>query len=217
VSPGQQRVPATRSNLLLARNRLERVRGGARLLTQKRRALVSELFELVSPAADARVRVGERAATAYPALLEALAAAGSSGLRALGWPSRDIEVTLRSVQVWGLGVAEIAERSVIRRTPAARGTSPASTGPAAVAAADEFETLIELLLDAASREALVRRLGRALAHTSRQLNTLEQRIGPGLERQIAAMGRTLDEREREEHSRLKRLIRARAARRSGSR
>lgn len=210
---GQTRAPATRSNLLRARNRLDRVRGGAELLTQKRRALVAELFELVSPAADARVRLSERAATAYPALHEALAWMGSAELRALGWPAREIEVELRSIQVWGLAVAEISERSIVRRTPAARGTSPAATGPAAGTAADEFEAFVELLLDAASREALVRRLGRALAQTSRQLNTLEQRLAPSLEGQITAMSRTLDEREREEHARLKRLIKARASKR----
>lgn len=217
MRPGQTRAPATRSNLLRARRRLDRVRGGAELLSRKRRALVAELFELVSPAADARVRLSERAASAYPALLEALAQMGSAELRALGWPSREIEVELRAVQVWGLAVAEISDHSTVRRTPAARGTSPAATGPAAVTAADEFEAFVELLLDAASREALVRRLGRALAQTSRQLNTLEQRLAPGLEAQITSISRTLDEREREEHARLKRLIKTRATRRAATR
>ena len=70
-------------------------------------------------------------------------------------------------------------------------------------------------LYAASREARVRRLGRALAQTSGPLNTLEQRLAPRLEGQIAAMSRTLDEPEREEHARLKRLVRARVAKRAG--
>lgn len=66
-----------------------------------------------------------------------------------------------------------------------------------------------MLLDAANREALLRRLGDALARTSRQVNTLERRVGPALQSGLTAIRRTLDEREREEHLRLERLVRAR--------
>jgi vacuolar-type H+-ATPase subunit D/Vma8 len=64
---------------------------------------------------------------------------------------------------------------------------------------------VALLLEAASRETQIRRLARALARTSRQVNTLEQRVGPALERQAAEIRRTLEEREREDHLRLRRL------------
>lgn len=79
------------------------------------------------------------------------------------------------------------------------------SSPAAAGAAVQFDTLVDLLLDAAPREMLLRRLGDALAQTSRQVNTLERRLAPSLVAQIAAVRRTLDEREREEHLRLKRL------------
>ena len=55
----------------------------------------------------------------------------------------------------------------------------------------------------AAGEMLLRRLGEALARTSRQVNMLEQRLAPTLSDQVARMRRTLDEREREEHRRLK--------------
>jgi V/A-type H+/Na+-transporting ATPase subunit D len=71
-----------------------------------------------------------------------------------------------------------------------------------------FERLTELLLDAAPREMLIRRLGEALAQTSRQVNTLERRVAPGIRRDIATVRRVLEERERDEHLRLKRLRRA---------
>ena len=62
----------------------------------------------------------------------------------------------------------------------------------------------------AARELHVRALGQALARTSRQLHTLEQRVAPALRARIAAIGRALDEREREEHTRLRQLRRRRA-------
>jgi len=87
----------------------------------------------------------------------------------------------------------------------------ALTGPAAEETASRFETLIDLLLQAAPHELLMRRLGEALSQTSRQVNTLERRVSPGLEHQIATTRRTLDEREREEHLRLRHLLKRRKA------
>jgi len=87
--------------------------------------------------------------------------------------------------------------------------APPGISGSAEEAASAFEELTELLLDAANREALLRRLGEALARTSRQVNTLERRLGPALRADLGAIRRTLDEREREEHLRLERLLRAR--------
>ena len=205
------RGPApTRYNLIRSKRRLERVERGADLLHRKRQALVGELFRLARAAVDARTRVEEGAEAFYPALLRALAVHGGDGLIAVGWPQREVEVEILPSRTWGIGVAEIVGRSPIRRGLAARGTAPALTGPAAVEATDRLEGLIELLLDAASREMLIRRLGRALSHTSRQLNTLELRVAPDLVEQIARTRAILEEREREEHARVKQLLRSRA-------
>ena len=135
---------------------------------------------------------------------------GADGLTVAGWPRREVEVEIRTTRTWGIGVAEIVERAPVRRGLPARGTAPALMGPAGVEAAERLEALIELLLDAASREMLIRRLGHALSHTSRQLNTLEQRVAPDLSAQITRTRRILEEREREEHARVKQLLRGRA-------
>ena len=201
------RGPATRQNLLGLQRRLERIGKGAALLRRKREALVGELFRMARPAAMARISIAESAARAYPMLLDALGDEGYAGLRGIGWPARDLAVDMRPGQVWGIPIAEIVHRPPIRRNLAARGTSPAGTPASAAGAATAFESLAELLLDAAGREALLRRLGDALSRTSRQVNTLERRLDPALRGQLTAVRRTLDEREREEHLRLARLIR----------
>lgn len=206
-----RRPPPTRSNLVRARRRLDRVEKGKSLLMRKRRALVRELFRLAPPALDAREEVAAQAEKAYPALLESLGSRGHDDLRATGWPSRRLEVELRTAEVWGIGSAEITRRPRVRRTPGERETSPSASGPAATVAAYEFESLVELLLDAASREILIRRLADALSRTTRQLNTLDQRLVPDLQEQIASTERVLEEREREEHTRIKHLLRRRAS------
>jgi V/A-type H+-transporting ATPase subunit D len=196
-------------NLLRAARRLGRVRKGVELLRRKREALVSELFKLARPAADARARIVAETRRAYPALLRALAAHGRAALRAIGWPARDLTVDIEPGSVWGIAVSTIVRRPPLARTLGARGTAPGSTGPAVAEAANRFEALAELLLEAAPREMLLRRLGEALAKTSRQVNTLEQRLAPGLEREMSRVRRALEEREREERLRLRHLLRGR--------
>lgn len=207
--PGRAPAP-TRQNLLGLERRLERVAKGTVLLRRKREALVSELLRLARPAASARVTIAARAATAYPLLLGALATAGHTGLRALGWPGRDVLVDIHPGQVWGIPVSELLRRPPIRRTLASRGTPPPAIGPVTSAAATAFEELTELLLDAANREALLRRLAEALSRTSRQVNNLEHRLGPELRTQRGGIRQALDEREREEHLRLQWMLRHRS-------
>lgn len=207
------RLAPTRMNLLRAARRLERIAKGTAVLRRKREALVSELFRIARPAADARTQIDERARSAYPALLEAFAVHGRDGLRVLSWPGRRVALELSGRSVWGVAVGTVEHRLPLRRTLGARGMAPGSAGPAVVHAAREFEALADLLLEAAPREMLIRRLGDALARTSRQVNTLERRLAPRLEGQMAAVARALDEREREEHLRLKHLRRAKDRRR----
>lgn len=200
------RMAPTRMNLLRASRRLDRVRRGVALLRRKREALVSELFQLARPAADARVRIDAETRRAYPALLRALAVQGRAALRHLGWPGREVQVDMEAGSVWGIAVARIVRRPPLGRTLPARGTAPGSTGPAAAEAAARFEALTDLLLEAAPQEMLLRRLGQALAQTSRQVNTLERRLAPGLEGQMGDVRRALEEREREERLRLRHLL-----------
>lgn len=202
-----ERTPPTRMNLLRATRRLGHVTRGVGLLRRKREALVTELFKLARPAADARAHIADASTRAYPLLLAALVTHGRTGLRALGWPGRMLEVEVEGGSLWGIVVSRIAARPTLMRTLAARGTAPGSTGPAAAAAASAFERLADLLLEAAPREMLIRRLGEALAQTSRQVNTLERRLAPALRTAVIGIRRTLDEREREERLRLKQLKR----------
>ncbi len=202
----------TRSNLLRHRRRLERVRKGIDLLTRKRQALVADLFKVAAPAIEARGRVDAAAARAYPALLGAAAEHGSAGLDALAWPARQVEVELTVTESWGVASGAVQRLTPVRRTVESRGQAPPLTGPAAAGAAAEFEQMVELLLDAASTELLLRRLAEALARTSRQVNTLENRVAPGLGGEIHRVRALLEEREREDHTRLKQLLRARRGR-----
>jgi vacuolar-type H+-ATPase subunit D/Vma8 len=184
------------------------VRAKARERDPPQIVLYSQMPPMPSNSAGRRTprKIGE---CAYAALIEELAAHGHTPLHAMGWPSRDIEVTLRAGNVWGIPGTEVSLSGPVERSMAARGTAPPLTGPAAAETASGFERLIELLLEAASREILVRRLGEALTRASRQLHVLDQRLKPDLSARIARVQQVLEEREREDHARLRRLTRRR--------
>lgn len=199
------RVAPTRSELLRSRRLLARVDKGAALLRRKREALVRELFPLARPAVEARRAIADAAERAYRAELDAVAIHGAADVAATAWPPRELQLDLELDHVWGVTVPKIAAAPALQRSLAARGTAPAATGPALFQAANQFEELTEKLLDAASRELHLRALGAALARTSRQVQTLEQRVAPRLHSRITRVARALDEREREEHTRLRQL------------
>lgn len=201
--------PPTRHALLRDRRRLERVRRGQDVLHRRRRALVAELFRLARPAADLRARLQACADEAYDALIPALGTSGGHGTRASGWPPEPLSAELETIERWGVAAVRVSSVRTARRTPRQRAAPPGAAGPAVDAAAEAFETLVDLLLEAVSEEMALRRLADALAQASRQLNTLERRIAPELVERIARTTRTLEEREREDHQRLKRIARER--------
>lgn len=202
-----QRAAATRSSLLRLRRNLAQVERGATLLRRRRQSLVEALFDLVRPALASQREVEERARAAYRALLDALAVDGADALRAAGWPTREVNLELVARDVAGIHGVELQSKARVVRSAAARGVAMGPGDASLAAAAEQFERLLELLLDVAPEEDFMRKLGLALNHVSRLVNTLERRVAPSLERDVRAMRQTLDEREREEHLRLQRRAR----------
>ena len=199
------RAPPTRAELLRARRLLARVEHGTALLRRKREALVRALVPLARPAALARQAIADAADAAYQAELDALAVDGAGATDATGWPPRALEVDVDVRRVWGVAVPALGPLPVWDRGLAARATAPGPTGPALFEAANRFEALAARLCDALARELHVRALGAAVARTSRQLHTLEQRVAPELSARADGITRALDERDREDQARLRAL------------
>lgn len=195
----------TRAALLRGQRLLARVERGAALLRRKREALVRELFPLARPAAEARREISRLADEAYRAQLDAMAIDGAAAVAAAGWPARNLSVELELARVGGVSVPRLARMPALNRGLAGRATAPGVVGAATFEAANRFELLAEKLLVAASRELHLRALGAALARTSRQVSALEQRVAPRLGAEISRIRAALDEREREEQTRLRQL------------
>ena len=200
------RAAVTRSNLLRYARRLDQVRRGAALLTRKRQSIVEELFARARTAVASREEIESQARRAWRLIWLALSSQGSDGLRPVGWPTRDIDLQLESIDLWGIRSVQLLNRPTLVRSLAARAVVPGPGEAAMSDAAREFEALLERVIAAAPQEHTMRRLGQALSRTTRLVNTLEQRVAVRLAADLAEIRRTLSEREREEHLRIKRLI-----------
>jgi vacuolar-type H+-ATPase subunit D/Vma8 len=210
---GANATPTTRSSLMRLTRRLEQVEKGAALLEKRRDALVMQLFARARPSIAARRGVEQQAESAYRALADALATSGRSDLSAWAWPSRDVRMQLRdpALPADTMAAQRFASPPTLVRGMAARAMVPGQFDPAAEDAARAFERLLEIVLATAPEEFAIRQLGRALARTVRQVNVLEQHVAVDLARARVKMRRTLDERERAEAVRLRRIA-ARARR-----
>ncbi|KRF04095.1 hypothetical protein ASG88_21905 [Nocardioides sp. Soil777] len=197
-------LTATRTELLRRRTAIAFTAQGRDLLVDKRMALVRELHRLDADvsaereaaavlAREARALLDESTAEEGPAAVAAVAAGAATGVVALREDRMVVGVRVVTVQAGD-----------VRRTAEERGAAPALVAPSIEAAAEAYERYLEHVLRFVALEATVRRLTKEVARTTRQVNALENVVIPGLQQEAAHITAVLEEREREEHSRLKR-------------
>lgn len=207
-----QSVVATRSELLDRRRQAVFVAQGRDLLKDKRTALVREfgrhraellsgLEELRNRSVEARRRLDEGVAVCGP---EPLASGGLSA-------QTGISAQLRSRSVAGVQVLDLRHEPV-RRDPMDRGWAPTLASAHLDSVALAYEELLDALLAQCAVELSVRRLANEIARTTKQVNGLENVVLPRLHDETRRIALTLDEREREEHARLRRARTRRASR-----
>ena len=207
------RSPTTRMGLLEVRGRRSIASKGARLLRAKREVLAGEIWRLMRDVLEGRARLDDALREAVKALSLARALDGEERLDSVALAAgRELPVQVSVRRVWGVPTPTVTAPPLARAADA-RGTSPTSWGMAGVEAARRHEEALEVLLRIASRELHLARLGEEIQETSRRINGLEQLVLPALAREAARISAALDERDREDAVRLKRLRARRPARR----
>jgi V/A-type H+-transporting ATPase subunit D len=198
--------------LLEVRGRRVVAARGARLLRAKREVLAGEMFRLVRDVLDARERLDRALHDAVKALTVARALDGDPILTSLAAAARrEIALTVSVRRVWGVATATVTAPALVRAGDA-RGSAPSSWSPGGAEAARSHEEALELLLGLATRELHLARLSEEVGETSRRIDAIEQLVLPGLVKEAARIAQALDEREREDAVRLKRLRGRRRAR-----
>ncbi|MBW2058842.1 MAG: V-type ATP synthase subunit D [Deltaproteobacteria bacterium] len=208
-----EKISPTRMNLLLNKAQTNLARDGVSLLKNKRDALVKEFFTMVREMFTFRDELDERVRNAAGTLNVALAVDGPHVVRSVGMSTRrEISIGIERRNVWGIRVPELEKKSVVRSVMA-RGYGIHTVSSRIDDAATCFEGIINLIITMASNEVRVKRVGDEIRKTTRRVNALEQVVIPGLEMQSRLIEGTLEEREREDLFRLKRLKKMREAKR----
>ena len=206
----------TRMALLAGRAQLVLARQGHRLLEEKRDALLRELYREVRVVRAAHEEMESAMSAARLALEEARVRLGAETVAAAAAAATgEIRVDIEAVTVMGVSAPAITPRSLVRALPS-RGRAVEASGPVLELVAERHEHALTVALRVATLEVRVRRLAREVRRTSTRVNALQTRVIPDLERETRVIALALEQREREDRFRLKRVKTQRAARRAAA-
>lgn len=200
VIPG---IHPTRMELLALRKRRNIAERGRDLLREKLDALMIEFFESVRNISALRERSHALLEEAYALFIETQMIHGSAKLEQLsiGVEDRfDLEAETRNVI--GVTLPDMQLRvSPLKSAPYNLLATSARLDDATMKMAEALKAIAEL----SSAEAATRKLAEAIASTKRRVNSLEYIIIPRVLGSIRYIQMHLEEREREDFFRLKRI------------
>jgi V/A-type H+-transporting ATPase subunit D len=197
-------IQATRTNLLLLKERREAVVNCTGILKGRRQALIKKFLEIGQPLLASREQTRNHYAKGIEELRNSIALEGQDYIASLALISqRHLGVKVVDVNLLGLRYRDLDEVESAARSLVDRGYDY----PGRTKHLDEtmqlFETIIEEMLAMARYEGMFRRLGEELLRLTRRIRVLEERVLPSLLQDIRAISQYLSERERESYYRLK--------------
>lgn len=198
----RMKISPTRSNLMRIRQSLEFAQEGFEILDKKREVLISELVHVAHDAERLEKQVWELLDAAYGALEQARLTMGQEHLE---WAAlavnKTVEVEVRSRGVMGVPIPSVRAHGGPPQMPYSLGDTAVTLDKASAA----FRDVLNHIPDVAELMTSVWRLARELRKTQRRVNALQYIFIPQYEDTVAYIESALEEREREEIFRLKRL------------
>jgi V/A-type H+-transporting ATPase subunit D len=200
-----EQLKATRAEMLQKKAQIALARQGRDLLTEKRNALMQELRRTAEQAIRGGEELERRVGEADTALALAEALDGPEAVRSAAFAAQgQLSLAVKAVNLMGVTVPRIEQRSAARG-PLSRGYSLPSVSSRVEATARAFEVLIDLVIQLAESEMRVRRLAEEIGRTTRRVNALDNVLLPRLSAELSYIQMVLEEREREDLFRLKRV------------
>ena len=147
---------------------------------------------------------------AVQSLMRALAIDGPEAVASTALVCRRlVSVDIEEENIWGTKVATVKSDYSVR-SASERGYTAVGVSARIDEAAEQFEAVVDLIIKVAPVDRKLRKLAEEIRKTSRRVNALEQRLMPSLAEQVEFIRNALDQREREDIFRLKRLKQKRA-------
>lgn len=196
------KVSPTRSNLARVKRSLALAQEGHDLLDHKREVLMRNLMRMAHDAEEIQQEVEAKLAAAYEALRVANL---TMGREMVEWASlatqgkTDIHILLRSIMGVVVPTIEVVHK------PPELAFGLGDTASALDEALVRFREVLDLLPVLAETVASVWRLATELKKTQRRVNALEYLFIPQYQETVAFIEDVLEEKDREDHFRLKRV------------
>jgi len=193
-------VKPTRMQLLEIRKRKRLASKGHELLSQKRDALISNFFVIIRDRKEKRVVMEKKLQETFPALITAEMLMGEAQVHALTSKVEARDVSIQQKNIMGVPIVQF---KTSESKPVDFGVldTPASVQETVRRA----QETLEFVATVAGIEGSIQKLGKEIEKTKRRVNALEHIFIPKMEGTIEYIERQLEEREREDFFRRKRM------------
>jgi len=198
-------VKPTRKNLMHIEERIELSERGHDTLEKKRDGLIMEFMDILDQARDVREDLEASYDRAQRSMDMARAMEGDVAVRGAAAALKDHpELTTQSKNIMGVVVPQI-ESSKVRKDLDERGYGVLGTSARIDEAAGAYEDLLEKIILAAEVETAMKKLLDEIETTKRRVNALEFKLLPELHDNKEYIEQKLEEQEREEIFRMKKI------------
>ena len=198
-------VKPTRKNLMAIEDRIDLSERGHDTLEQKRDGLIMEFMDILDQAQDVRSDLAADYETAQRTLDMARAMEGDVAVRGAAAALKEHpEITTQSKNIMGVVVPQI-ESSKVKKSLDERGYGLLGSSARIDEAADAYEELLESIILAAEVETAMKKMLEEIETTKRRVNALEFTLLPQLYENQEYIEQKLEEQEREEIFRLKKI------------
>jgi len=203
-------VSPTRMNLLARKAQIKFASDGVQLLEGKREALLKELIDRARELRALRNELHKLGRKAVVAMAIARGVRGTPEVRSAAVAGlRALNIHVKTEKVWGLSLGDIEQTDVVR-SPMNRGVGLLDISPQIVEASEASEAMVAQILVCAPKEQNLQIIGEEVRKVSRRINALNEYLLPKLREEVRMIARVLDEREREDTFRLKRIKKKKA-------
>ena len=198
-------INPTRMELLTIRKRKKLAEKGHKLLSEKRHALVVQFFEIIKDRNTLRSQAESSLRKSYSLLVEAQMIMGQEGVEDATGSIPDLgDVPMRTVNIMGVHVPKVEYDAIPSRTGEPL-YGYIGTSAKLDEASGRFRKLLVDILKLAEIEGTIERLAIEIEKTKRRVNALEHIFIPRLKATEKYIEMQLQEREREDFFRRKRI------------
>ena len=190
----------TKGNLMLAKNSLALANQGYELMDKKRNILIRELMDLIDEARDIQDEIDSTFTYAYQCLQRANIEHGINMVSQIAYTvpiENSITIQTRSIMGTEIPMVQHQEK------PMALAYGSNNTSEALDIARERFERVKELTIKLSMVENSAYRLANSIKKTQKRANALKNITIPHYEELSKSISNALEEKEREEFTRLK--------------